>query len=145
ISTRAIRFYEEKGLISPSKLSNQYRTFSEKEGWRLQTIIALREIGMSLEDIKNALQQIEAEDYDELRYYLELQRSAMFTQWLEFKQMIAAADDLIDRLKNKQTLPLSDLYALAEGSKKLRETRKNWRDKWDFDAKALTHDHVVLS
>jgi putative AdoMet-dependent methyltransferase len=35
ISARAIRFYEEKGLISPVKLAgNQYRIFSENEVWR---------------------------------------------------------------------------------------------------------------
>ena len=144
ISARAIRFYEEKGLISPQKqANNQYRIFTEQEVWRLQTIIALREVGMSLEDIKSALAQLDGGDYDELPYYLELQRSMMFSQWLEYKQMIATTDELIDLLKQEKNLPLSGIYALAEGSKRLKLTRKNWRDQWNYDGRALTHDRVV--
>jgi putative AdoMet-dependent methyltransferase len=144
ISARAIRFYEQKGLITPQKQAgNQYRVFTEQEVWRLQTIISLREVGMSLNDIKNALVQIESGDYDELQHYLDLQRAMMFSQWLELKQMIATTDDLIDILKQQQSLPLNGIYALAEGSKKLRELRKNWRDQWDYDRRALTHDAVV--
>jgi putative AdoMet-dependent methyltransferase len=144
ISARAIRFYEEKGLISPQKqANNQYRIFSEQEVWRLQTIMALREVGMNLEDIKSALTQLDSGDYDELQYYLELQRSMMFSQWLEYKQLIATADELINMLKQDKSLPLSGIYALAEGSKRLRNTRKNWRDQWDYDGRAIMHDSVV--
>jgi putative AdoMet-dependent methyltransferase len=144
ISARAIRFYEDKGLISPQKQAdNQYRIFTEQEVWRLQTIIALREVGMSLEDIKSALAQMDGGDYDELQYYLELQRSMMFSQWLEYKQMIATTDELIDLLKKEKSLPLSGIYELAEGSKRLRNVRKNWRDQWDYDGRAITHDQVV--
>lgn len=53
ISARAIRFYEQKGLISPRKQEeNRYRLFTEEDAWRLQTIIALREVGMSVKEIK---------------------------------------------------------------------------------------------
>jgi putative AdoMet-dependent methyltransferase len=146
ISARAIRLYEEKGLISPQKQAhNQYRIFTEQEVWRLQTIIALREVGMNLEDIKSALTQMDGGDFDELHYYLELQRSMMFSQWLEYKQMIATTDELINILKQEKNLPLSRIYALAEGSKRLRHTRKNWRDQWDYNGKALTHDRVVTN
>jgi putative AdoMet-dependent methyltransferase len=146
ISARAIRFYEQKGLISPQKQAgNRYRVFTEQEIWRLQTIISLREVGMSLKDIKHALDQIDSGDYVELQHYLDLQRAMMFSQWLELKQMIATTDDLIAMLKKQQSLPLEGIYALAEGSKKLRDLRKNWRDQWDFDGRALTHDAVVVS
>ncbi len=89
ISARAIRSYEEKGLLSPSKqASNLYRTFAEKDIWRLQTIISLREAGMSLVDIKKALAKIDEENNEELRYYLELQRTVMMSEWLEIKRVI---------------------------------------------------------
>jgi putative AdoMet-dependent methyltransferase len=144
ISARAIRFYEEKGLISPQKqTNNQYRIFTEQEVWRLQTIIALREVGMNLEDIKHALAQMEGGDYDKLQYYLELQRSLMFSQWLEFKQMISTTDELIDLLKIEKSLPLSRVNQLAEGSKRLRNVRKNWLDHWNYNGRAGTHDQLV--
>ncbi|MDB5055452.1 MAG: transcriptional regulator [Bacilli bacterium] len=146
ISPRAIRFYEEKGLISPTKQdNNQYRTFTEKEVWRLQTIISLREAGMTIEDIKKALAEVDEEDKEQLQYYLEIQRSVIFSQWLELKQIIETTDSMIELLKYNNTLPLDDIFSLAEGSKRLREIRKNWRDKWNFDNRAFTHDERVLN
>ncbi|MBW7477648.1 MerR family transcriptional regulator [Paenibacillus oenotherae] len=144
ISARAIRFYEEKGLLSPHKEEhNLYRTFEEKDIWRLQTIISLRESGMKLSNIKQALQEIDAKGHGELRYYLELQRSVMMKQWLEIKQVIETTDHMISLLQDNHTLPLEDIYKLAADSKQIREQRENWKDKWDFDELAETHDRRV--
>ncbi|MBP1962531.1 MerR family transcriptional regulator [Paenibacillus aceris] len=146
ISPRTIRFYEQKGLISPHKQEhNLYRTFTEREVWRLQTIISLREAGMTIEDIKKALPQTDEEDTEQLKYYLDMQRSIIFSQWLELKQIIETTDTMIDLLNHQQTLPLDDIFLLAEGSKRLRETRKNWSDKWNFDHQAFTHDNNVAN
>jgi putative AdoMet-dependent methyltransferase len=146
ISPRAVRFYEEKGLLSPAKQeNNQYRTFVEKDVWRLQTIISLREAGMPLSDIKKALEQWDEENKEEIQYYLELQRSVLMSQWLEIKQVIETTDHMISLLKTKKTLPLEDFYQLADASKKLREQRKKWTDKWDFNQLASSHDERVAS
>lgn len=146
ISPRAIRFYEEKGLIAPAKQgNNQYRDFCEKDIWRLQTIISLREAGMTIEDIRKALIEIEGDDHNELQYYLELQRSVLFSKWLEMKQIIETTDYMIDLLKSKKSLPIEDIYQLAEGSKRLRDQRNNWQDKWNFDHQASIHDQRVVS
>lgn len=145
ISPRAIRFYENKGLLSPSKQdNNRYRSFTEKEVWRLQTIISLREAGMSIADIQKALPEIDAEDKEQLHYYLDMQRSVVFAQWLELKQIIETTDSMIHLLKQTNTLPLDDIFTLAEGSKRLRELRTKWKDTWNFDQQALTHDERVL-
>jgi putative AdoMet-dependent methyltransferase len=143
ISARAIRFYEEKGLISPSKGDNTYREFSENEIWRLQTIISLREAGMAVEDIRKALLEMEEQNHEELQYYLELQRSVLFGKWLELKQIIDTTDFMIDMVKKQQTLPIDDIYSLAESSRKLREHRSSWQDKWNFDTRAGLHDEYV--
>lgn len=145
ISARAIRFYEEKGLLSPNKGDNLYREFSEKEVWRLQTIISLREAGMTVEDIRIALLNIEGEDLGELQYYLELQRSVLFSKWIETKHIIETTDYMIQMVKLQQSIPLENIYALAEGSKRLREHRNSWQDKWNYDRRAERHDEHVLS
>lgn len=144
ISPRAIRFYEEKGLLAPGKQEhNRYRTFNEKHIWRLQTIISLREAGMSIDEIRKALAELDGDGREELLYYLELQRSVLFAKWVEMKQMIETADDMINMLKTEQTLPIDDIYRLAERSRKLREQRSNWHDHWNFDQLAPIHDQEV--
>ncbi|MGF7047852.1 putative AdoMet-dependent methyltransferase [Paenibacillus sp. DS2015] len=144
ISARTIRFYEEKGLLFPHKQEhNLYRTFTEQDIWRLQTIISLREAGMSLADIQQALLQIDANHHDELHYYLELQRAVMMSHWVEIKQVLETTDRMITLVKSQQTLPIEDIYQLANASKKMKEQRKQWKDKWNFDQLALTHDAIV--
>jgi len=146
ITPRAIRFYEKKGLLSPAKQeANRYRTFSEQDIWRLQTIVSLRESGMSLSDIKQALEKWEADGMEELQYYLELQRSILMSEWLQIKQIVETTDRMIELLKNERSLPLEHIFGLASASKRLREQRVNWKDRWDFNRLAPTHDERVAA
>ena len=51
LSRANIRFYEDKGLLSPDRSGNRYREYSEADIERLKKIIILRKMGVSLEDI----------------------------------------------------------------------------------------------
>ena len=51
-----IRFYERAGLLNPVRLENGYRDYSEQDRQTLLRVKLLRELGVSLEDIR-ALQQ----------------------------------------------------------------------------------------
>lgn len=51
-----IRFYEREGLLSPRRLENGYRDYSDEDRNTLLRIKLLRELGVSLEEIR-ALQQ----------------------------------------------------------------------------------------
>ena len=143
ISQRAIRFYEKQGLLKPSRREhNRYREFGEDDIWRLQTIVALREAGMPIADIRGALAVIDAKDGNRLMELLELQRSVMFAKWVEMKQIIETTDRMIETLRGNRTPALDDLYRLAEGSRRLREQRA-WEDRWGFDGLAGDHDRLV--
>jgi putative AdoMet-dependent methyltransferase len=146
LSPRAIRLYEAKGLFSPAKQAdNLYRTFTEQDIWKLQTIISLRESGMSLTDIKQALESLDDNNTEELQYYLELQRTVMMSEWLQIKQVIETTDTMIALLQTEKSLPIEHIFQLAEASKRLREERNSWKDKWDFNRLASTHDEQVAS
>ncbi len=51
ISTRAIRFYEEKGLIIPSRTKGNHRMYSRRDRTRLKLILRGKRLGYSLEEI----------------------------------------------------------------------------------------------
>ncbi|MFD2169859.1 MerR family transcriptional regulator [Tumebacillus lipolyticus] len=145
VSTRAIRWYEQKGLIKPHKEEgNGYRYFTESEAWRLQTIISLREIGMPIPEIQKVLAEIDAGDDQDVLYYLELQRSAMFSQWIELQSMIKTLDGMIGMAKEKKELVWEDIHQLVDSAKGFRELRKNWSDRWGFDRQAAQYDEAVL-
>ncbi|MNW53939.1 putative methyltransferase [compost metagenome] len=144
ISARAIRFYEEKGLIRPAKQSsNRYRTYTENDIWRLQTIAALREIGMSLQDITHALGEIDQGNQQRLEEYLELQQAVMYAQWIELKRMMDTTQRMIDLNRQDGPLDVSHLHDLADSARRLREARQNWHDRWNYDTQAAVHDQRV--
>jgi MerR family transcriptional regulator, thiopeptide resistance regulator len=58
VSVRTLHYYDEIGLLSPSHRTEAgYRLYSEKDIIRLQQIVSLRQIGFSLEEIRDCLEQ----------------------------------------------------------------------------------------
>ena len=143
ITPRAIRFYEEKGLIAPKKADHSgYRHFSEEDVWRLQTIITLREVGMPIEDIREILSRIDQEE-DSLLHHLEIQRSCMFDQWVELSRVIQTTERMIERVQERRHVDPASLYELAEANKRLRQMRNSWVDRWNFNQIAGQYDTWV--
>jgi cell division protein FtsZ len=64
ISVRAIRYYEEIGLLIPCKTSeNNYRYYSGSEKEKLAIILILKKMGLSLREIKTIFNGIESESF----------------------------------------------------------------------------------
>lgn len=57
MSPRNIRFYEEIGLIKPTRVENGYRDYDTEDIERLQQIRVLRNLGIGLESIKAYLKK----------------------------------------------------------------------------------------
>ncbi|WP_235980508.1 MerR family transcriptional regulator [Staphylococcus durrellii] len=53
ISNRTIQYYDKKGLLKPAYIKeNSYRVYTESEVKKLQLILILKELDISLKDIK---------------------------------------------------------------------------------------------
>ncbi len=50
----SIRFYEQEGFIRPKREANNYRDYSEEDADTLRKVKLLRQLGLSLEDIRRA-------------------------------------------------------------------------------------------
>jgi DNA-binding transcriptional MerR regulator len=55
LSVRALRLYEQHGLISPRRTSKQWRLYGRSEIARLNEILALKSLGLSLREISKLL------------------------------------------------------------------------------------------
>jgi DNA-binding transcriptional MerR regulator len=96
ISTRAIRFYESKGLLSPERLGAT-RIFRRRDRARLILILRGKRLGFSLREISDYLglydadrnQQVTmlAEKVDERLEILEQQLSDLQTTIAELKEI----------------------------------------------------------
>src|SRR5690625_4526761 len=136
---RAIRFYEDRGLISPKKEEdNDYRYFSDKDLMRLSTILALREVGIAVADIQKLLADPKMEMHD----YLNVQRAVLFEKWLEMKDMISTIDEMVDHAEEGE-IDTAKIYELAQHLKNLKTIRKNWQEKWNFDSQAEGYDQSL--
>ncbi|MBA2173779.1 methyltransferase domain-containing protein [Halobacillus locisalis] len=128
---RTIRFYEEKGLISPYKSANHYRQFDEGHVEKLRVILALREVGMSTSQIRETL-----EDQHAIDHHLNRQRSVLYSEWLEMKDMITTIDEMVKSCDKAS----HSLYEKASILKDLKKKRKRWHDRWNFDSQADSYD-----
>jgi DNA-binding transcriptional MerR regulator len=71
VSVRALRHYDERGLHPPTERTEAgYRLYSEDDVRRLYRLLALRRLGLTLEDIRDLL-----EDQARLEATLRRQRS----------------------------------------------------------------------
>lgn len=64
ISTRTIRFYEEKKLISPNRTDGNQRVYSRRDRARLKLILRGKRFGYTLEEISEIIGMTEV-DFDE--------------------------------------------------------------------------------
>jgi DNA-binding transcriptional MerR regulator len=72
ITTRAIRFYEDEGLIRPRR-EGQRRIFGSRDRVRLKLILRGRRLGFSLKEIAEIIDLYDREPGEEgqLRHFLE--------------------------------------------------------------------------
>lgn len=144
ISTRTIRFYEEKGLLSLTKDPvNSYRLFEDGDLLRLETILVLREAGLPIPDLHNVLETYGMGRKEETRYLLELQRSLLYAKRLELDDQILLNEELIIRMVQEGEPWSSSVQHQAGRLRKQRELRGSWVDHYRFDQKAESFDAQV--
>ena len=87
VSTRMLRHYDQMGLLRPSQTDEWtgYRYYTIDQLARLHRIIALKELGFSLEQVANLLTRGDALPVQELRGMLKL-RQAEISRELQEKQ-----------------------------------------------------------
>jgi len=69
ISTRTIRFYEEKGLITPKRTAGNQRIYTPRNKARLRLILRGKRFGFSLDEIAEmiGLSDADMDERDQIR------------------------------------------------------------------------------
>src|SRR6056297_2195454 len=86
VSTRTVRYYEEVGLLTSHRdPDSQYRYYDERSSERLKKILVLRELGLSLNDIKIILEPSSTPTVTEIlmAHLLKVQEEIKRQQMLE--------------------------------------------------------------
>lgn len=86
LTTRAIRFYEDEGLVNPSR-NGRNRVYSQRDYTRLKLILRGKRLGFSLNEIREmfALYDSEPGEIGQLKHILKKvnERKALLEQQLE--------------------------------------------------------------
>lgn len=106
INKRTLHFYDQEGLFSPAvKKENGYRYYSLSQGATLEMILTLRELDMSLDDIKRYMEKRNPKDFDLL---LEAKQRQVDEKIRELKEM----KDLLNTKQVQLRYLAEDLYSV---------------------------------
>ncbi len=95
ISQKAIRLYDEKGLLKPTGYTKgKYRLYDKEALLVLEKIIALKQVGFSLEEIK---ENLSCENGMEIRTALEHQIEMMDRKRQQLEKSIACIQRALNR------------------------------------------------
>jgi DNA-binding transcriptional MerR regulator len=105
LTTRAIRFYEDEGLLAPSR-SGRSRVYGERERVRIKLILRGKRLGLSLSEIRELLDLYEAtkSERPQLLKFLQVlsERRAMLKQQQEDIAIVLSEIESLERQCRKR-------------------------------------------
>ena len=136
ITKKNIRFYEEQGLLSPRRNSeNGYRDYGEAEVAVLRQIKLMRKLGVPLEEIRRM--QAGGTVADGMRRHLvTLEREQK-----SLEQSIQLCQSLKDREERLEAL---DAAALLEEMERLEQAGATFQDRQKGDLKPVRYAGAVV-
>ena len=136
ITKKNIRFYEEKGLLSPRRNSeNGYRDYGQAEVDTLKRIKLMRKLGVPIEDIRRM--QAGGTVADGMRRHLvTLERDRK-----SLEQSIQLCQSLKDREERLEAL---DAAALLEEMERLEQAGATFQDRQKGDLKPVRYAGAVV-
>ena len=138
ITKKNIRFYEEKGLLSPSRNSeNGYRDYGEAEVAALRQIKLMRKLGVPIEEIRR-MQQGEQTVGDGMRRHLVT---------LERERQNLEESVKLCQLLQTRTEPLSSLDAqtVLEEMEKLEQSGTTFQNKQRSDERIRYVAPIIIA
>jgi len=114
LTVRTLHHYDEIGLLSPSRRTRSgHRLYALSEVRRLQQIASLRQVGLSLEEIRRCLDRPEYT----LEQVLEMQIQRLHDEMTRQRRLCTLLEGLRDRIRNEAgELSLEDLMESVQAT-----------------------------
>lgn len=128
ISVDALRYYEEIGLLHPTRAESGYRFYSIHDIWQLNVIRDLREIGFSMEQIRESLT---SHSTDSTLHLLEQEQKVIQAKLESLQKLSQNVKKRLDTIHTAQNLPFGTItqayfparrcHSISEGYTKAEE------------------------
>ncbi len=115
LTVKALRVYERQGLITPVRSPQGWRLYGPTELARLNTIMVLKGLGLSLAQIREAL----AGTSTPLHRILQVQLDAWNARKAAADKAIALVEAALDRLQARKQLSIDELCTLIRSAETL--------------------------
>lgn len=126
VTSRALRHYDAIGLLVPAWTSSSGRRYYEQEQlFRLQRILLLRELGLSLEAIADVLERQNASSTIAV---LVKHRDWLIQEQRRIERLVGTVDATIDSLRNGGEMEPKKVFAGFEKNPYEAEARERWGD-----------------
>ena len=123
VTTRALRYYDEIGLLSPAGIGeNGYRYYDQGNLMRLQQILFFRELDVPLDDIQLIMSQ---PDFN-LVGALENHRKALKNRASRLEKLINTVDRTIDTIKGENIMKEQEMFEGFDESRYEEEAKERW-------------------
>jgi DNA-binding transcriptional MerR regulator len=115
VSARTIRFYEDKGLISPQRAGNN-RVYTLRDRARMSLILRGKKLGFSLREIKEYLDLYDADPTHAKQ--LRLLLKAVSSRILQLEDQQIALNQALSELRDVESQAETALAALESGPRR---------------------------
>jgi len=123
VSVRTVQFYDTKGVLLPSELSEGgRRLYTEDDLAKLRLICTLKAIGLSLDSIKGILESPSSGKV--LSLLLDEQMKLLDDEIEERRNQLEAIKVIKESVRDKAAIPvnsISDIEQMVENNKKVRK------------------------
>lgn len=122
ITSRTLRHYDQIGLLPPDRVGHGgLRYYAQPSLVRLQRILALRDLGVALAEIRNIVEgsRDDVDALHELRERLTAERARI-------RRQIAAIDATITAITQKEDIMPTDMFDGFDHTKYDAEVRERW-------------------
>lgn len=142
VTLRTLRYYDKIGLLKPNCHNDLgHRLYSKQDFGRLQKILTLKFIGLSLDDISNIMKQ-DINDQD-FKKSLEIQKSIMEEKIQHIQMVIKSIDETVHMLDKSNVLNWDKFINIIN----IINIDKKWSEQYEnaSNLKARIRIHELFS
>lgn len=121
VTVRTLRYYDQIGLLEPSgKTEGGHRLYSERDVWKLQQILFLKEMGFPLKEIMNMLEteRVNVKEFLQQQLLFVREEQQKFSRMEKMLQAVLYSAELEDELNWDI---MFELMQLSQQSPRMRQ------------------------
>lgn len=141
VSARTLRYYEEEGLLRPSRSASGYRMYAARDAKRLAGILSMRACGLSVATIRSLLDNAEGD----LRHVLQAHLLTLSAQRDSLDEAIGRTKAAISSIERIEQMNESDAFEALKNERIAENERtygKEARERWGDDAVDAANDRL---